>query len=439
VSEAIRAIGGPSVRSLSVRVALSATAIVGAAYLVIAVVVLGVVTNQLTAQVDSDLGRQLNVVVGSLPGGGGGPRPGGGDNGFDGPGPDHPLGIPTAAWLIGPDGTVVEQTTSTVMLPAAYASATAPQTVTISGQDVRIMGTDVAGTQYRVVVGQSMEQVSKTQSTLVAAEIGIGALLLLAVFFGSVAIGRRVAEPIERARRRQLDFTADASHELRTPLSVIEAQTSLALSRDRPVEWYRTAFHRIDDETHRMRRLVEDMLWLARFDASHSHPDTEPVDLDTLAARTVDRFRIVAEARHITLGLRASGGSAIVTVPPEWLDRLVGVLLDNACKYAPEGGVVVVTVAEDGRRVRLTVDDSGPGIPEEDRDRVFDRFRRATDAAGGAGLGLAIGDAIVRATNGRWQLGTSPQGGASISVTWPRWSGGGRESRVESPRVDAPA
>ena len=439
MSDGPRSLGGPSVRALSIRVALMATAIVGVAYLVIAIAAAAVVTNQLIAGVDQNLTHSINGLLSTLSGPGA-PRPGG--DSFDGPAPDRPLGLPTAMWIVAQDGTVVRQSDTSVDLPAADRAVTSPRTVSISGQDVRIVGTDVQATDgavYHVVVGQTMEQVSQTQTTLIAAEIGIGALLLLAVFLGSIAIGRRVAEPIERARQRQLDFTADASHELRTPLSVIEAQTSLALSRERPVEWYRTAFHRVDAESHRMRRLVEDMLWLARFDATRGHPDAEPVDLDTLAAQTVDRFRIVAEARHLTLGLNASPGSAIVTVPPEWLDRLVGVLLDNACKYSPEGGVVAVTVAEEGRRVRLTVDDSGPGIPEAERDRVFDRFRRATDAAGGAGLGLAIGDAIVRATGGRWQLGTSPQGGLSVSVSWPRWVGGGREGRVESNRVDARA
>ncbi len=435
MSEATRSLGGPSVRSLSTRVALMATAIVGVAYLVIAIAAAAVVTNQLIAGVDQNLGRALGSSI-HLPTDGDNPG---------GPPPDRQFGLPTRMWVVAPDGTVtsVGYQTSGVTLPPGYRDVVGPETVNINGEDVRIVGVDARdGNQpgvYHVVVGQSMQQVSQTQTTLIAAEIGIGALLLLAVFLGSIAIGRRVAEPIERARQRQLDFTADASHELRTPLSVIEAQTSLALSRERPVEWYRTAFHRVDAESHRMRRLVEDMLWLARFDATRGHPDAEPVDLDTLAAQTVDRFRIVAEARHLTLGLNASPGSAIVTVPPEWLDRLVGVLLDNACKYSPEGGVVAVTVAEEGRRVRLTVDDSGPGIPEAERDRVFDRFRRATDAAGGAGLGLAIGDAIVRATGGRWQLGTSPQGGLSVSVSWPRWVGGGREGRVESNRVDARA
>jgi len=109
-----------------------------------------------------------------------------------------------------------------------------------------------------------------------------------------------------------------------------------------------------------------------------------------------------------------------VHAPPEWLDRLLGVLLDNACKYVPEGGTVDVAVWGDGNRVRLAVDDSGPGIPAVERSRIFDRFRRATDQPGGAGLGLAIANSVVGATGGRWTIGDSPLGGASLGVTWPR-------------------
>ena len=100
--------------------------------------------------------------------------------------------------------------------------------------------------------------------------------------------------------------------------------------------------------------------------------------------------------------------------------RLVGVLVDNATKYAPPGGAVAVRVAAGGGRVRLVVDDTGPGIPLEQRARIFDRFHRATDEQGGAGLGLAIADAVVRATGGRWTVGDAPGGGARLAVTWPR-------------------
>ena len=418
---------GPSVGMLAVRVAMAASAVVGIAYLVIAVFVAIVVSNNLTADVDRHLDQSLNIVGGNgapggLPDGGalGGP-------GFD-PSRQDPRAVPVLLWIVKADGTAVGQGLNDLQLPAADRAVTAPTTVTIDGVGYRIAGR-VAGTS-RLVVGQSLDTVSQTTSTLVVAEFGIGCALLIFVFLGSVVVGRRVALPIERARRRQLEFTADASHELRTPLSVIEAQATLALSRDRDPARDAAAFGSIDTELRRTRRLVDDMLWLARFDSTGGQPQAEPVDLRVLAAQTADRFAAVAETRgqKLEVGAGSAESDAIVTAPPDWLDRLVGILLDNACRYSPDGGSILVHVAGEGRRVRLTVDDSGPGIPEGERGRVFDRFHRATDQPGGSGLGLAIADAIVRATGGRWHIGTSPAGGASVSVSWTRSMSGRRDS-----------
>jgi signal transduction histidine kinase len=412
---------GPSVAMITVRVAMAASAIVGIAYLVIAVVVVIFVTNNLTSDIDNRLNQALAPV----------PVQPGPDQPFGSAGsPNRLFGPPVLLWRISPTGSVESLNTSNIDLPAAYRNAVGPETVSISGVDVRIQGAS-RGADY-VVVGLTMDDVTQTRSTLIVAEFGIGCALLIVVFLGAVAVGRRVALPIDRARRRQLEFAADASHELRTPLSVIEAQTSLALVRERDRAWDSNAFKRIDSELQRTRRLVDDMLWLARFDSTGGQPDAEPVDVGVLAAQAADRFGAVAEARHQKLTVSAAAGAegVIVTASPEWLDRLLGVLLDNACKYSPEGGAILVTVAGEGRRVRLTVDDSGPGIPAEERSRVFDRFHRATDAPGGAGLGLAIADAIVHATGGRWTIATSPAGGAGISVNWPRSVSGRREPRA---------
>ena len=109
----------------------------------------------------------------------------------------------------------------------------------------------------------------------------------------------------------------------------------------------------------------------------------------------------------------------MIAASPEWLDHLVGVLVDNACRYTPERGSIEVALSSDGGRVRLAVDDSGPGIAPEQRQRIFDRFHRATTEPGGTGLGLAIADAVVRSTGGRWEIGSSALGGASMAVSWP--------------------
>ena len=107
------------------------------------------------------------------------------------------------------------------------------------------------------------------------------------MFIGALIIGLRALSPVEQARRRQLEFTADASHELRTPLSVISAETSVALSAPRKAGDYRAALERIGRENDRLQKIVEDLLWLARFDSAPPQPDDEPLDLATIAAACV--------------------------------------------------------------------------------------------------------------------------------------------------------
>lgn len=406
----------PGVRRQSIRVALSATLVVAVIYGAVAATVIGFATVDLTAQID----QRITQAFGRLPLGGGGSRPpeGGFNPGTD---PGRPFGFRIFAWTVQPDGTVLAPDSSPE-LPVELLTVSVPITASINGTQVRIAGTTVG--ENRVILAQSLDFVSDAQRTILFGSLLIAPFLLGGVFAGAVIVGRRVAAPIEAARRRQLDFTADASHELRTPLSVIEAHTSLALAQERDATWYRGAFARVDRESKRMRHLLEDMLWLARFDATAAPRSAEPVDLATLARQSADRFGPVAETRRLALVVNGPQEPVLIAEPADLIDRLIGVLVDNACKYAPEGGRVEVTVAPDaGGRAILAVDDSGPGIRDEDRARIFDRFHRSVGASaetGGAGLGLAIGDAIVRATGGRWSVTVSSLGGARFAVSWPR-------------------
>src|SRR5947209_3237121 len=403
------------VRAGAQRVALAATGIVAALYVLIAVAVVLIVSHNLTSNVDGTLSRWLTSMAADRQTV---------TRGFPGPnrGPGGPrLGdAPVLWWMWHPDGNFSDSSTEaqSVKLPVPPTSITSAQTITVSGVDFRVEGGHV-GDDW-AVVAQSLTSVEQARSNLIQAELLIGPVLLLVVFLGALAIGRRVASPIEQARQRQMDFTANASHELRTPLAVIQAQTSLALASPRNTDWYRRAFEQVNRESQRMRHLVDDLLWLARFEAMPRSSKAEPVDVGVMAQQAVDRFAAVAEARQQRLSVGLSGESHVIAASPEWLDHLVGVLIDNACKYTPEAGTIDVSVSSEPHSVRLAVDDSGPGIPEAERGRIFDRFQRASDQPGGAGLGLAIADAVVKATNGKWQVGTSPAGGTSMAVTWPR-------------------
>ncbi len=398
----------------SLRVALISTGLVAVVYAIVGMVVVVFVTSNLTSQVDSKLATSLAAYERFVP------RftaNGVGDTGQGG------LNSPALAWLIFPSGpeftTIADQT----QLPAADSAVTAPMTTQVKGVDVRLVGANVV-TNFgpaRLVVGYDVDSVSQTRTSLIVTEAAAGVVLLLLVFFGTLVVGRRVGAPIELARQRQLEFTADASHELRTPLAVIEAQTSLALNQDRDPAWYRHAFQRVGSESGRIRRLVDDLLWLARVDTPQGRPTAEPVEVGVVVHQSAERFAAVAESRGITLQVSVGSGPLVIMGSSEWLDRLLGVLLDNAFKYAPEGGVVAVSVGADGNRVRLVVEDSGPGIPDDERPKIFDRFHRAEEQGGyGSGLGLAIADAVVRHTHGRWDVNTSTLGGARMAVSWAR-------------------
>jgi signal transduction histidine kinase len=123
-----------------------------------------------------------------------------------------------------------------------------------------------------LIVGQSLHEVTHVQSVLREVEVIAGPPLLIAVFFGTLLIGLKASDPVEEARRRQLEFTADASHELRTPLSVIEAEVSLSLQATRGEAEYRDTLERVRQESLRLRTIVEDLLWLSRFDAAPPPP-----------------------------------------------------------------------------------------------------------------------------------------------------------------------
>ncbi len=323
---------------------------------------------------------------------------------------------PTFAWRVATSGVATPLGTGAPRLPTRTWSD-------------GVTSFSIAGTPFRfdavrqgsgwLVAGESVAQLDRVRSALLGPETLFGLVLGLVVFGGSLAIGRRASAPLEEIHRRQVEFTADASHELRTPLSVIEAEVGLALSRPRSPEDYRRTLERVRGEGDRLRRIVEDLLWLARADNEGSVTSDETADVGAIVRACSARFQSVAAARSVSLRARIDEeGPYLIRSDPDLIDRLVGVLVDNACRYAGDGGEVNLSVSTAGGRVVLRADDSGPGIPEEQRAHVLDRFHRVNPEAGGTGLGLAIADAVVRTSDGTWTIGTAPEGGARMQVTW---------------------
>ena len=397
------------------KVAAMATAVVVITYLIAAIVLDVFVVHRLTNQADVRLSERLvdarKEILSVRP------------TGTPTVQRDHEVDdAPTFVWEVSSAGAVTALTAAAPQLPHHRWSATAT-TLGVGGTSFRFQ-TVSSGSGW-LVAGESIGQIKRVEDALLLPEAGVGVALLLLVYAGSLVIGLRASAPLELVRRRQIEFTADASHELRTPLSVIEAEVDLALSRPRSTDAYRAVLTRVSGEGRRLRSIVNDLLWLARVDdESQRLSKGDDADVAATAEACVDRFQAVAAGGGVALSFHREGREpALLQTHPAWIDRLLGVLVDNACRYAGSGGAVEVRVRTTATRIVLDVNDSGPGIPVEDRTVVFDRFHRDAEDLGGTGLGLAIADSVVRATDGTWSIRTAPLGGAQMEVSWRKGGG----------------
>ncbi len=212
---------------------------------------------------------------------------------------------------------------------------------------------------------------------------------------------------LEAFTARQRQFVSDASHELRSPLGGLLAQIEVARAHPERADWPAVA-EAVADEGSRLWSIVDDLLLLAKADEGYLNPRREPVDLDELifdeVARLRSRGRVEADARHVGAG-RVVGDRA-------QLERVLRNLVDNAERYATSR--VSFSLRPLGGLIELIVADDGPGIPAEERQRIFDRFARVgssrTRHEGGTGLGLAIVGQVVAAHSGTVKVGDSERG-----------------------------
>ncbi len=409
---------GRSRRLHAARVATVATAVVMACYVVGVLSLNLLVARRLTEQADARIAVRLSQAMRETPQAlRSSPQSASGDGDLD----DAPIFL----WTATASGSPTALSPGSPRLPRHAAAIDAPTTTSAGGTPFRVSGVRF-GSGW-LIAGESLAQLDRVRSALLAPEVLFGVALLLVVYGGSLVVGLRASAPLEIVQRRQAEFTADASHELRTPLSVIEAEVELSLSRPRSPEEYRSVLGRISQEGHRLRHIVDELLWLARADSEAASAQREQrTDIAAAAMVCGERFQPVAAGRGVNLLVDVEGAEPYwIHADASWIDRLVGVLVDNACKYAGTGGYVRVRVRGTGNRVLLQVDDTGPGIPFSQRSLVFDRFHRGTDAPGGVGLGLAIADSVVKASGGTWSVTSAPSGGARMEVSWRRASGRG--------------
>ena len=219
-------------------------------------------------------------------------------------------------------------------------------------------------------------------------------------------------------------FTADASHELRTPLAAIRSVGEVSLQRSLSAEGYRDVIGSMLEEVDRLTRLVENLLLLTRAEAGRIPLTRATVDLRELVAGVSDGLRVLAEEKNQDLMVELPGPVA-VECDATVLRQGITNLLHNAIKFTPAKGIIRVAARSTvGGDAVIEVEDSGPGIPAADHQRVFERFYRVDQArsrdTGGTGLGLAIARWAVEASGGRIELESVAGRGTLFRVVLPR-------------------
>ena len=254
---------------------------------------------------------------------------------------------------------------------------------------------------------------------------------------GLARVVNDLLDRLEASFTQQRRFMADASHELRTPTAILrtEADVTLAQAHRTEVE-YRASMNIVRDAARRLGRIVDDLLLLARTDSRAVPARRERVYLEEIAFDALRAVRPLADARQVRVEL-GEVVEAPVMGDADLLGRLFLNLLDNATKHSPPGSDVCVTIAARNGMFDVSVTDAGPGIPEEDRERIFERFVRLDDARAddaraddaraegdptrpaGAGLGLAIARRIAEAHDGRLEVAESRPGRTTFRVQLP--------------------
>jgi two-component system, OmpR family, sensor histidine kinase TctE len=228
----------------------------------------------------------------------------------------------------------------------------------------------------------------------------------------------RLFAMLRSAVQSQQQFIADTAHQLRTPITGMQAQLDL-LAEEPAALPVKDRLLTLQAGIRQLARAANQLLTLARADpAANIAIKNQPVDLSALAAEVVAKFFDRALQSDIDLGVDIQPVS--ISADPSLIDDLLSNLLDNALKYTPAGGRVTVSVAAPNLKAMIAVDDSGPGIPEQDRQRVRQRFYRLPNSPGhGSGLGLAIVDEIARLYGATLAIGSSASGGARMTVQFP--------------------
>lgn len=248
----------------------------------------------------------------------------------------------------------------------------------------------------------------------------LAAIAALAVF--SWFFTQKMIRPLEKSRRKQTEFIASASHELRSPLSVILSSIqAMDGANEENIHRFSSV---IQKEGNRMAHLINDMLSLANADNHSWSILPSPCELDTLLLDTYEKYEPLMKEKKLSLDI------SLPEVPlspcrcdASRITQVLGILLDNALSYVPAGGRIKLSLEEGIKDFCLSVADNGPGIPDEVKDSIFERFYRADASRNDKqhfGLGLCIAREIIHLHKGSLRINNTPGGGATFTIILPR-------------------
>lgn len=239
---------------------------------------------------------------------------------------------------------------------------------------------------------------------------------------GIIILLQDITEHVKLDNMRK-EFVADVSHELKTPITSILGYTETLLEGDYDKETQVKFLNVIESESHRMAKLVSDLLTLSRYDNNKNKTEITDIDLGDLTKKCLEKLKVEIEKKQHKIECFVTAEVPLVKVDKYGIERVILNILTNAIKYTPENGNIKIYVGFVYNDAYIKVIDNGIGIPEEDLNKIFERFYRVDKARtremGGTGLGLSIAKEILDQNNGRIDIKSKVHEGTEVVITIP--------------------